>query len=427
MGLNSKLKLIVAVTLLIIPAFSSGHIAHAEEKSLDSSTSTPVSVLQVTPIMNELAVKPGDVIKRQISAKNLARIPIPMKAYTRAFVATNEFGDSDYPDDTATGSVQSWFKIDEPDFILQPDSPKNINVTITVPQNARPGGQYATLFVESLLPKEVLTETSLYLSSRIGALFFFVVAGDLVEKGQISEFKTDNFWKTGPVEFNVAFKNEGNVDLKPQSTLTITDWRGNKVYETTDQGKRTLPEKTRRWKLEWETKWLLGRYTARLSTKNLLDSKVQVSEVQFYSVPVFQITIGLVSVLFIYFVLIRGRGRLKKAFKVLAGKEVSEVIPEPPLAPVVKQINLVKKEKFKILKRAIVAIPTPAPEIKREEKKIKGFNEEIELEPEITTESKMLKNLSKLFPRSKTEDDDSNSNSDSWHSKITDKEKKNEN
>lgn len=320
MRIKGKLQSITSVFLLIVSLFvhssSISATSNGEAKSLQ-----PVSVLQVAPIMNDLAVKPGEMVRRQLTVTNLARIPLPMKAYSRAFIAIDEYGGSDTPDDTNPNSVQHWFTFENPDFILQPEETKSINYTITIPEDARPGGHYATIFVESLLPKEVLTETSLYLSSRIGALFFFVVAGDLVEKGSVTELKTKGFQQSGPISFEIAFKNEGNVDLTPKSMLTITNWQGKVVYTTEDKGNRTLPERTRRWKLTWDKNFLIGKYTAKLETKNTIDAKTQTTEIQFFIFPVVQTILAILGILFIYLVFFKGRKRMLKALYIMMGKE----------------------------------------------------------------------------------------------------------
>jgi hypothetical protein len=326
MGIYKKLKSALLTLLLVTSFILNTAVVSAEG---EGEISQPVSVLQVAPILNELALKPGETTKAQISVTNKSRLPLPMKGYTKEFIATDEYGGSDFADAQKPDSVQNWFTIQDPDFILQPQATKVLNITIKVPQDARPGGHYATLFVESLIPRDVLSETSLFLSSRIGALFFFVVAGDLVEKGQMSELKTQSFWKTGPVTFDLAFKNEGNVDLRPTSTLTIKDWRGNVVETIQDKGQRTLPEKTRRWKLEWNKKWLIGKYTAVLETRHVPEARPTVTEVQFNAFPIYHAVAALAGLLFLI-ILFKSRHRLAKAGNVLMGKEIPATVEIEP-------------------------------------------------------------------------------------------------
>lgn len=279
----------------------------------------PKAAMEIKPILNEIAAKPGETIERDMTVTSLANIPLPIKAYSRAFVATDEQGGSEYPDEKKADSVQNWFKLAEPDFILQPKASKVIKVKVEIPKDARPGGHYATLFYESLIPKEVLSETSFYLSSRIGALFFFVIGGDIKEQGQIKEFSTLPFWRHENIDFNVTFENNGNVHIRPRSVMTITDWRGNEVDKIEDKGNTTLPEKNRKWTITWTKKPWIGKYTAKLETKIDQDAPTQTRLVQFYVFPSIEFGLAFAAGLIILFV-IRGRQRIMKAGKALAGK-----------------------------------------------------------------------------------------------------------
>jgi hypothetical protein len=273
--------------------------------------------LSLSPVTEELVVDPGKTYDREVTLSNLSAIPLPIKGYARAFVATDEEGGVDTPDDTDPGAVQNWFKLDAPDFILQPNTTRKIKVSIQVPRNTPPGGHYATLFFESLVPREALSESSLYLSQRIGGLYFFVVSGRLIREGRFEQFNTKPFWQNGPIEFDLAFRNSGNIHLKPVSEVVLTDMFGRVVSSTTDEGQRVLPGGLRRWKMEIPQTWLLGRYTATLRTRIDPDSNPVATSATFWVVPVIPITLVTVFSTLIYLIFFRGRGRVRKAWRVL--------------------------------------------------------------------------------------------------------------
>ncbi len=318
---SNKIRQSIFALLLVLSLFAPvNRRAHAEEQSNDT-VPVQATILTVAPVLNELAMKPGESTDQKINVTNQARLPIPIKAYTRAFVATDENGGSDYPDEKDPHEVQHWFTIDQPDFILQPGMTREVRIKIDVPADARPGGHYATLFFESLIPKEAISQSSFFMSSRIGALFFFVIAGDLVEKGSVSELTTQKTWTHGPIDFNVAFKNEGNVDLRPKSTLTIKDMSGRDVVKINDNGQRTLPQKTRRWKVTWDAHWLFGYYTAVLESRNTIDASPQTTKVTFFVVPYYHIGAVIVTLILVYLIFFKGRDRMKKALKALKEPE----------------------------------------------------------------------------------------------------------
>lgn len=276
--------------------------------------------LRLTPVIDELNVQPGEAQTSQVNLTNLSPLPLPVKGYARAFVATDEVGGSDYPDDQTPGAVQSWFSLDQPDFILQPNQTRAINVKIQVPPKAEPGGHYATLFFESLVPTQNGADSSLYLSSRLGALYFFVVAGDIHTTGEISDFNTSSFHTGGPIEFKLAFQNSGNVHFKPQTKLVIKNLFGKKVGEVQDGGQNVLPGKLRRWQFDWKKPWLFGRYTARLESHITPGSPPIYKEVSFWVIPIWQLLALILLAGLFYLLVVRAHGRWRQAIKTLVRK-----------------------------------------------------------------------------------------------------------
>ena len=310
-------SLLAAVTLLaswivLSPIQSS----YAQSDPLNQSG----SALKVEPIFNEIVANPGDTIKRQMTITNLSNFPLPMKGYVRQFVASDDQGNTNFPDNPDKKAVQQWFHIDAPDFILQPQDKHAIVLTIAVPQDAEPGGHYATLFFESLIPKEILSQTSLSLASRIGSLFFFVVSGDIHKQGNLSGFSARKIYQHGPVNFELGFTNTGNVHLHPVSTISITNWRGQTVTDIDDDGQTVLPNTSRHWSVMWKPTFAFGYYRALVKMATYPEAKTQTASITFFVIPIDLIAelVGLLSV--ILFIMTRGKRRLKKAYLALRGR-----------------------------------------------------------------------------------------------------------
>lgn len=279
------------------------------------------SVLKLEPVLNEMTAKPGDRVVRQITLTNLSNIPLPIKGYARQFSATDELGDSDFPDNPDQKSVQQWFSFDTADFILQGHDSRTIILTIQIPNDAEPGGHYATVFFQSLIPKEILSQTTISLASRIGALFFLVVAGDVHTRGTLAEFSTAKVHQQTPVELAIRFTNTGNVHVRPASTITITNWRGSTVAVIDDDGQIVLPNKTRRWNVVWSpVGWAFGQYRASIVTTIDAGAKSEQSSITFWVMPFFLIGKAILSLVLVFWLLTRGRRRLAKAYQALRGK-----------------------------------------------------------------------------------------------------------
>lgn len=304
---------IVVVFLPLYLIFCSASISTVTSAVANESNQT---VLQVSPVLEDIIVNPGVSIHKQLQITNLSSISVPIKAYTRSFIATDETGGSDYPDIADASAAQHWFKIDNSEFIVGPNSSVTFPLTIDVPKNAEPGGHYATLFFESLAPINSTEANSLYVSSRIGSLFFLSVSGEIKQSGYISEFSTKYIWRSGLADFKLAFENNGNVHLKPESELTIHK-NGKIVRTLKDNGQTILPQKTRRWQLQLDTPLSPGIYKAVLSTKNTATGKLTSKEVNFIVLPVYEAIIGLTGFI-VGLVILKGRHRFVRAIKSLS-------------------------------------------------------------------------------------------------------------
>lgn len=295
-----KIALLLIYMYVVVPAAT---IAQA---------GTP-AVLRITPVFNDLRLNPGQTIKHQVTITNLSNSPLPIKAYSRGFVATDEVGGSDYPDDQAKNAVQSWFTIDKTEFILQPRSKHTAHVSITAPKDATYGGHYATLFFESLVPKTQADESALFVSARVGTLYFLGVEGNIRAAAEIADFSTAQLHQRGPINFNLSLHNIGNIHFMPEPVITIKNF-GREVVKISVPASFVLPDATRSWSAAWDKPWPLGFYTAKISINVPLTSDKIEHNIWFIGFPLKQALLTVMA-LGLPLILYKGRYRIRKAIK----------------------------------------------------------------------------------------------------------------
>jgi hypothetical protein len=148
------------------------------------------------------------------------------------------------------------------------------------------------------------------------------IAGDVTEKGSIASFATrDGFNERGPVRFDIRMKNEGNVQFKPHGTVTISNFFGKKVATIPVDEQNVLPGAIRKMTANWDTAWVVGKYTATVSLVHGSDKQVTTASTAFWGFP-YKIAIVVLLILgaagvFVY----PRRKRIGRAFKVLFGKD----------------------------------------------------------------------------------------------------------
>jgi len=331
--------------------------------------------LSVSPHTFQLEVIPGQVIERSIKILNESQMAIPMTTRVVDFTAEEESGQMIFDEFSQDPSFVSrfWFKIENPDFILESGETEEIKFQIRVPDNAEPGGHYAVLIFEPRLPSFYFEEQAIIRNiPEIGVLFLtsvqkFTLEPDTENKLEISEFSfpkekrlvsLENFVSRllGSValatEINIVenpffnfilkIKNNDIYHIKPSGKIIIYNFWGKRVGEVEIKQMTILPGKVRIFpvefkpevpeKLKWLPAWIssfffqnsfIGRYQARLElqakspvTTELLQLNIPTA-LTFFSLP-WKFWLGMILILSMFvFYSLKYKKRIKKAVRIL--------------------------------------------------------------------------------------------------------------
>ena len=110
--------------------------------------------LAVSPHTFDLAVFPGESLTQKIKLANKSGVALPVVTKTTDFTASDEEGGIAFDElsQDISFAARKWIKIENPDFILEPGETEIVNFKIEIPENAEPGGHYATILFEPQLP-----------------------------------------------------------------------------------------------------------------------------------------------------------------------------------------------------------------------------------------------------------------------------------
>ncbi len=282
------------------------------------------TTIGISPVTFELTGNPGDTIVNQIKIYNPSEdTTIGIVMEVEDITPKGEEGQvSAEPAESETFSLMKWVKVDPVEFVLSPKSQEFVTFTITIPQNAEPGGHYGAVLARTKMATGP-GFTGAAISQRVGSVILLSVAGQVKEELEVNDFSAPYYSEYGPVNFSVKFENKGTVHVKPKGYITVTDWLGRKVADIELPEKKVLPGAVRKIEIPWNTKWLLsGRYTATLH------GSYGVSNLSFETVVIsfwgFSWKLGLgVAAVAAFFILTRKRWTA--AFKVLLKGEKTKV------------------------------------------------------------------------------------------------------
>lgn len=183
-------------------------------------------------------------------------------------------------------SLKDYIKPEQNEFDLENGQRAVINVEVSLPADAEPGGRYGALVVNT--KPDDAKRSSASVISRLGVLFYIRVKGDVVEKSSFSEFKTKDdkkMYSKGPIPMDMIVRNDGNVHITPNALVEVTNMFGSKVGTIKVDPWFVLPNSMKLREVNWEANGILfGKYTAK-ATVTLGSGTTETKEASFWVIP----------------------------------------------------------------------------------------------------------------------------------------------
>lgn len=247
----------------------------------------------VGPGKIEVEGKPGETIVKEISITN--RI-----SDDRTFELTVEdISGSQDPDtsivllgeEVGPYTIKDYISFPKKTFKLNLGERAWIPVSITIPQDAEPGGFYGSVLISTLSSSrenDGAGETKSPVIARVGTLFFVTVPGDIKREGYTKEISLsdDKWWyEKGPIKFHILYENKGSVHLNPYGELRIKNILGEEVGFVEMEPWFALPNALRSRDIIWDRELLFGRYTVTAYVNRGYDDIVDEVTTSFWVLP----------------------------------------------------------------------------------------------------------------------------------------------
>ena len=296
-----------------------------------------VEQLSDTPVFKDFVVGPGKTEMRLDAGQSATKTLVVTNRYgteMRFRFKVEDFTASDKSnevirllgDEKGPYSLKDYIKPETDSIVLKHGERAKIQVTVSIPADATPGGLYGAVIVTTEPPEGVDTNDtqvggSIVLESRIASLFFVRINGDVNEGGSLTSFQSDaKFYKSGPVQMTYAYQNTGSIYESPYGVIEVTNLYGTKVDEISVSPYFVMPGSTRTESKTLSRDFMIGRYKATLKLNRGYGDTIDAKSVTFWVLPWKVITAffgGLLLVILAVALLIRW---FKKNFKYTGGK-----------------------------------------------------------------------------------------------------------
>jgi hypothetical protein len=244
----------------------------------------------ISPVNLELTLAPGETTTQKITIVNRLGKTADFEIEKEDFIGSDDPEKvTEFLGDESAGvtSAKDWVTSDVEKMSLNHGDRLNLMLSITAPENAVAGSHYVAVFASVVGEDRGEGNARVKLVSRVGTLILINVPGNNIESGEITDLSTDKkFYREGPVEFSTIFKNTGNIYEKVKGEIAIKNILGTEIAHLPLKDWIVLSNSSRKQTVNWDRKWLMGRYTADLTVfyglgGNLKDSESTV----FYAFP----------------------------------------------------------------------------------------------------------------------------------------------
>ena len=212
----------------------------------------------VGPGRSEIQLQPGQTYVQEISVTN--RISED-RVFTLEVEDVQGTADGSNAveltgDEIGPYSIRDFISFPETTFTLSLGERARIPVTISVPENAAPGGYYGSVLVSTVRSAEATESTAPRspIIARVGSLFFITVGGEVVREGKTLSVDTvgdTSLYQAGPIELAVLFENTGSVHTNPYGEISITNMFGEEVGFVELEPWFVLPKSLRSREVSW--------------------------------------------------------------------------------------------------------------------------------------------------------------------------------
>jgi len=272
--------------------------------------------LQVSPIINDIQLIPGQPTVINLSVENLSDAPLGIHAEISGMDETNQ----NIFTDQHSSILTKWTSIATPEIILDPLSQKDIPVIINPPKDAKPSGYYETIFLSPIVNSQKQPETPVILT-RVGAIILATVGkpdyNDLAKKVNIRDLRPSAYFlEKSPATLSFSVENKYFTHFTAKPFITIKPLFGQEQTSLLEE-KHILPGSNKTW--QFQTK--IGKnifYRTKLAVS--VGNGNQVLADTWFIVLPYKSVLLLILVLGIFYFVIFKRQRIIKAIEILIGK-----------------------------------------------------------------------------------------------------------
>ncbi len=222
----------------------------------------------VTPMNQQIELSAGEIYNGKIIVANpaMATSDFHFSVTASSYSVVGEDYDVDFLSKTKYSMITDWITIKNPHGVLKPNEVTEVEFTITVPEDAPSGGQYAVIKVSSDDNTAAQQEVTIGNIFEMASIVYAKISGETIEKGEILENNVPGFVTKTPIIVNALVSNDGNVHEPAYVSVSVKSVFSDEMIYPKEKDEGVLRET-----IMPETKRLLTREIDNISQLGIFE------------------------------------------------------------------------------------------------------------------------------------------------------------
>ena len=191
------------------------------------------NVFTVTPMSRKVELKAGETYTGTVVVANpmTAEQNFAYKVSVAPYSVEGTMNNANFATESLRSQITKWITIDKPSGVLAPNESAEITYTITVPEDAPGGGQYAAIMVGSDNTAPQAQGVNIQNIYEIASIIYARVDGEIKRSGEITENDIPGFVTAMPLTVSTELQNSGNIHETASVRVTVNNFlNGSQVY-----------------------------------------------------------------------------------------------------------------------------------------------------------------------------------------------------
>lgn len=227
-------------------------------------------VMSLNPSERDLELEPGKTYTSSVKVTNIGRLAFDVKASVSSYYVSDDNYTPDFNSESSYAKLHNWIKLEKDLYHLEPAASAEVKFTVTVPEDAISGGQYAAIMLLSDGGEK--DDSAVQVHGQLAAIIYgHIDGGEIVQQGELVNHELPGFVFDRKLSITQTVKNSGNVDFRVRQTLTVRDFFSNREVVNADSIDENgqmigynlasvLPGTSRTGILTWSNPPLLGLF-----------------------------------------------------------------------------------------------------------------------------------------------------------------------